>query len=483
MFGKKLNEMKEMLKLYQSFDYFTLRDFVTSDETVKKYKAILLLGLSEGRTIVIVNNKMINTVPKTGSISLQLDLFADNFNYDSNKISQLMTSTFEAVEVTNENVTEIVETVEDQRIHIENMASSGIKVAENIFENTEKLNNISEGNQKILKIADNLDDNMHSLQKMLNEIGFIVNSVNDIAEQTNLLALNASIEAARAGEQGKGFAVVAEEIRKLAENTKEQLDRMNNFTQEINIKSQSSVKSVDDTREAIINLTSDYDVITKSFDESKVMVDTIIESIQGVASFMQELTASTQEISASMNVVKEETSSISNFGTTLEAYAETSVLMKENLDVIQSEYADIASDLVESLNNGSHTISNKDVLMHLDNGLKGHEVWMSELKSMVDNKEIKALQGDANKCAFGYFLTSIKPKNEMILKIWKEVGKPHKELHNIMDKIEKSIKDRNSQEAQNYYRAAVKLSIEVSGHINEMKNIINKFKVEENILK
>jgi len=483
MFGKKQNEMKEMLKLYQSFDYFGLKDFKTSDEMINSYKDILLLGLSEGRTIVIVNNKMINTVPKTGSISLQLDLFADNFKYDSSKITTLMNTTFEAVETTNGNINDIVETVEDQTKHIENMATSGVKVAENISDNTLKLNNISNGNQQILEITNNLDENMHSLQDMLGEIGFIVNSVNDIAEQTNLLALNASIEAARAGEQGRGFAVVAEEIRKLAENTKEQLDRMNSFTQEIDIKSKSSVKSVDETRAAITNLTSDYNVITKSFDESKVMVDTIIDSIQGVAGFMQELTASTQEISASMNVITEETGNISNFGSTLEEYAETSECMKKDLDVIELEYANIASDLVEPLNNGSHTMSNKDVLIHLDNSLKGHETWMKELKVMVQTNQIKALQGDGTKCAFGYFLTAIKPKNVSILKVWQKVDKPHKTLHNIMHKIEACIKSGDSQGASTCYSEAERLSKEVSVYINEMKTIVKQFKADENILK
>ena len=76
---------------------------------------------------------------------------------------------------------------------------------------------------------ENINENIHdvgveksgSWEIRSKEIGQIVGVITQIADQTNLLALNAAIEAARAGEHGRGFAVVAEEVRKLAEQSKE----------------------------------------------------------------------------------------------------------------------------------------------------------------------------------------------------------------------------------------------------------------------
>ncbi len=77
------------------------------------------------------------------------------------------------------------------------------------------------GMNRIRQQMDSIAESIVKLSEQNQAIGAIITAVNDMADQSNLLAVNASIEAAKAGEQGKGFAVVAQEVRNLAEQSKQ----------------------------------------------------------------------------------------------------------------------------------------------------------------------------------------------------------------------------------------------------------------------
>jgi methyl-accepting chemotaxis protein len=140
------------------------------------------------------------------------------------------------------------------------------------------------GMNRIASVVNASAETVKALGKSSDEIGKIIEVIDDIADQTNLLALNAAIEAARAGEQGRGFAVVADEVRKLAERTTKATKEIAEMIKQIQV----------ETSGAIIAMAEG----TKEVERGKELADHAGESLTKIVEISQKVTDMVAQIAA-----------------------------------------------------------------------------------------------------------------------------------------------------------------------------------------
>ncbi len=143
------------------------------------------------------------------------------------------------------------------------------------------------------------------------EIGSIVELINDIAEQTNILALNAAIQAASAGEAGRGFAVVADEVQRLAERASGATKRIETLVQTIQSDTNEAVSSMEQTTSEVVSGARRAEDAGQALGEIENVSNSLAALIQGISTSARQQSAAATNISATMNVIQEITSQTS----------------------------------------------------------------------------------------------------------------------------------------------------------------------------
>ena len=267
------------------------QDFIGTYNRYKNY--INNLGESLHNVVSEVSTAISSTENASNEISSSVEEMAAGAEEQSQQTSEVASAVEEMTRT-------ILDNTHSATLAAETAKESGLKAKQG----GEVVKETVEGMIKIADVVNKSATTVAALGKSSDQIGEIVQVIDDIADQTNLLALNAAIEAARAGDQGRGFAVVADEVRKLAERTTK-------ATKEI----ETMIKKIQkDTNEAVVSMkqgTKEVDKGRELAGKAGEVLEDIIRGAEQTSDIVAQVAAASEEQSSAAEQISKNIDAIS----------------------------------------------------------------------------------------------------------------------------------------------------------------------------
>lgn len=276
-----------------------------------------------------------------GAVVRQIQVTSDDLASSSSQLGTAAGDTSNAVQQVNQAIQNVAAGAQDQARAAQTAGAAAAQVDTNSRQVAAAAGQASEAGDQARAAADaghqavvSTTEGMARIQATVSEavnlvqelgvagqqIGVVVETIDDIAAQTNLLALNAAIEAARAGEHGRGFAVVADEVRKLAERSSRETKQIADLIQTVRQGTDRAVKAMEHgaaevakgteltaevaqaiqaIQDAVAEAAGRIRDIASSADAISVSATNAADNVQSIAAVAEENSAAVEEVSAS----------------------------------------------------------------------------------------------------------------------------------------------------------------------------------------
>ncbi|KMT22476.1 methyl-accepting chemotaxis protein [Clostridium cylindrosporum] len=312
----EFGQMKKLVKAALNDISRVIRDVIDSAHSVEDKSTSLKVASGQ-------------ITSATAEVSGAMQEIAAGSNVQAAKLQEINAT----MDIFSQNIKSITESITDVDKSTEDAMGSA-------KESSTQLENIVLSINEIKHSFEDVSDKVSILSSNIVRVSDITNLINSIAEQTNLLALNAAIEAARAGESGRGFAVVSDEVRKLAEQSKDSVKDINKLIETVTLES----KVMEETTENVgKELESEIDKIQESIDSFRLTIN----SIEAIAPKVELVGAKIEELNSDKVEIVERVNEISSISQEFTGAAEEIAASSEEVTSSTEEVEGAAIDLQE----------------------------------------------------------------------------------------------------------------------------------------